>query len=259
VPSTLAPSLGVGDRRTKSDRRDADALSRVSCRIDLPSVHIPSKESRERKVLVTSRAALVRSRTLLINSVRGWLRSDGRTVRSTSQTFVARMRIVIEQVPEHIERVLVVIEALNGQIKKADQDIASIAENDELCRRLMTVPGIGPVTAVVYKAVLDDIRRFKSAHVVESYLGLVPGEHSSGDKQHRLGITKAGSSLLRRLLTQCAWAARRSKKLRAIVDWSSAVEKRRGKHVANLALARKLAGLLFALWRDGTEFDFSRG
>ena len=119
----------------------------------------------------------------------------------------------------------------------------------------MTVPGIGPVTAVRFKAALDDRSRFASAHAVESYLGLVPGERSSSDSHHRLGITKAGSPALRACLVSAAWSARRSKHAPLMVQWSFEVEKRRGKFVAAVALARKLAGILFAIWRDGTEYD----
>jgi transposase len=258
VPSTLARALGVGDRRTKTDRRDAEALSRASCRIDLPSVHIPSTGARERKTMCASRTTLVRSRTMVINAVRGWLRSDGRHVSSTPESFAGRVRTVIDDRPPHIEQLLSVLDTLNTQIKKADREVTSIAHGDELCRRFMSVPGVGPVTAVLFKAVLDDVGRFKSAHSVQSYLGLVPGEFSSSDQQHRLGITKAGSPRLRTLLTQAAWAARRCRKVPAMVLWSIEVEKRRGKHVAVVALARKLAGILFAIWRDGTEFDMTR-
>jgi len=173
-------------------------------------------------------------------------------------TFVARMRTVIEERPDHVEQLLVVIETINAQIKKADQQIAKIANTDELCRRLMGVPGVGPVTAVVFKAVLDDIGRFKRAHLVESYLGLVPGERSSGDGKKRTAITKAGSRMLRTLLIQAAWGARRSRKRPPMAQWSVGVEQRRGKHVAAVALARKLAGVLFAMWRNGTEYDMTR-
>jgi transposase len=258
VPSTLAPALGVGERRTKTDRRDAEALSRVSCRIDLPSVHIPSKEARERKAMCASRAALIRSRTLLINSVRGWLRSDGRLVTATPESFSSRVRTAIAERPAHVEQLLTVLDTMNAQISKADKEIKTIARSDALCRRLMTAPGIGPITAVLYKATVDDIARFKSAHLVESYLGLVPGEYSSSDKRYRLGITKAGSPQLRMLLTQAAWAARRCRNAPPMVTWSLEVEKRRGKQVAAVALARKLAGILFAMWRDQKDFDMTR-
>jgi transposase len=258
VPSTLAPALGVGERRTKTDRRDAEALSRASCRLDLRSVHIPSVEARERKAICASRDALLRARTLLINSVRAWLRSDGRTVRATPENLPSRVRTSCVGRPSHVEALLTTLDALNTQLGAADRELRLLARNDELCRRLMTVPGVGPVTAVRFKAALDDISRFTNAHAVESYLGLVPGEHSSSSSQHRLGITKAGPRALRACLVQAAWAARRSKREPLMAQWSREVEKRRGKHVAVVALARKLAGILFAVWRDGTEYDQQR-
>ena len=258
VPSTLAPSLGVGARRTKTDRRDAEALSRASCRLDLQSVHIPSAEARQRKAMCAARDALLRSRTLLINSVRAWLRSDGRMVRATPENFPDRVRTMCEALPPHIEALLTVLDSLNKQIRVSDRELLALARNDETCRRLMTVPGVGPVTAVRFKAALDDRTRFRSAHAVESYLGLVPGQYSSSSSQHYLGITKAGPPALRACLVQAAWSARRCNVTSPMVQWSAEVEKRRGKHVAVVALARKLAGILFALWRDGSEYDRSR-
>lgn len=257
VPSTLAPALGVGARKTKNDRRDAEALSRASCRIDLPSVHIPSQEARERKSICSARDMLMRARTSMVNAVRGWLRSDGRRVRGTPQYLPARVRAACA-VPVHIEALLSVLETLNAQIRAADRALLALARGDEVCRRLMTVPGVGPVTAVRFKAALDEHARFPNAHAVESYLGLVPGERSSSDSHHRLGITKAGSRALRVCLIQGAWSARRVKPTPLMVQWSLELEKRRGKCVAAVALARKLAGILFAIWRDGTEYDPQR-
>ena len=258
VPSTLAPALGVGQRKTKTDRRDAEALSRISCRVDLPSVHIPSKESRERKSLCMARDALLRSRTLLINAVRSWLRSDGRTVRATPEHLADRVRTACESVPPHIESMLVVLDSLNAQISQSERRLHTLARSDELCRRFMTVPGIGPVTAVRFKAALDERSRFANAHAVQSYLGLVPGERSSSDSQHRLGITKAGATALRACLVSAAWSARRCKDTPLMVTWSLEIEKRRGKHIAAVALARKLAGILFAIWRDNSVYDKTR-
>ena len=258
VPSTLAPSLGVGEHGIKNDRRDSELLSRVSCRVDLQSVHIPSLEARERKAMCTARDALMRSRTMLINSVRGWLRSDGRNVRATPESFPARVRAAYQPLPSYVEALLTVLDSLNAQIRVADREVMALARNDELCRRLMTVPGVGPVTAVRFKAALDDASRFPNAHAVESYLGLVPGEYASSDSKHRLGITKAGARALRTNLVQAAWAARRCKLDSPMVQWSREVEKRRGKNIAVVALARKIAGILFAMWRDGTVFDRTR-
>jgi transposase len=96
VPSTLVRSLGVGARRLKTDRRDAQVLSEVSCRIDLPSVHVPSQQARQRKTLCGMREALVGARTKLLNTVRGWLRAEGQRPRAGEvKTFSARVRAVL--------------------------------------------------------------------------------------------------------------------------------------------------------------------
>src|SRR5262245_5965173 len=105
VPGTLVRTLGVGARRTKTDRRDAQVLSEVSCRIDLPSVHLPTRLSRERKAMCSMRDALVRSRTQVSNCVRGWLRTQGVRLASGSfPTFAARVRAQLPSVPPHVAR-----------------------------------------------------------------------------------------------------------------------------------------------------------
>jgi transposase len=258
VPATLVRSLGVGARRLKTDRRDARILSEVSCRIDLPSVHVPSRESRARKAMCGMREALVGARTKLVNTVRGWLRAEGRRPRSGElATFSARVRALSSEapLPSYVERQLRMIDALNGEISQADRELATVAKADPVARRLMTAPGVGPATAVRFVAALDQISRFSGAHAVESYLGLVPGEDSSAERKRRTSITKAGPTALRWCLVQAAWAARRTRRRDPMHHWVDNVEKRRGKRVAVLALARKLAGILFAIWRDGTVYE----
>lgn len=264
VPATLVRSLGVGARKTKNDRKDAQVLSEVSCRIDLPSVHIPSLAARERKTICGMREALVSARTQLINCVRGWLRTQGIRVKGGADGFVDRVRAqhVMQTgcaVPDYVESMLVTIRHHDEQVRAADKRLVKLAKADPVCRRLMSVPGVGPVTAVRFSAAVDDISRFPSAHAVESYVGLVPGEYQSSERQHRLAITKAGSVRLRWALVQAAWSARNTRPDDPMVIWSSEVEKRRGKKVAVVALARKLAGILFALWRDQSVYDPLKG
>jgi transposase len=259
VPASLVKSLGVGARKTKTDKKDARVLSQVSCRIDLPSVHIPSAQARERKTMSGMREQLLGSRTQLINCVRGWLRARAIRVRTgATYSFAKRVRQSHKDIPEFVDRLLVTIEHLSEQIQAADKDLKAIVKDDELLQRLMTVPGVGPVTAIRFTAALDDVTRFPNAHAVQSYLGLVPGERQSSDKRHRLGITKAGSSAARRTLVQAAWCARRAASVHSMGLWALEVEKRRGKFVAVVALARKLAGILYALWRDGSTYVPSR-
>ena len=260
VPATLVRSLGVGSRGTKTDRRDAQILSEVSCRIDLPSVHVPGQESRRRKSMCGMRDSLVKARTQLSNCLRGWLRSQGHHVKAGSiETFARRVREIGPQLPAYVERQLHVLDDLTRNIIEAEKELEREARADITCRRLMTVPGVGPNTALRFVAALDEIGRFDGAHKVQAYLGLVPGENSSSERKRRTGITKAGPAALRHTLVQAAWAARRCRRRDPLQLWNAEVEKRRGKRVALLALARKLAGLLFAIWRDGGQYEPLKG
>lgn len=265
VPATLVRSLGVGARGVKTDERDARALSDASCRLgdSLPSVHVPSLVSRDRKALCTARETLVGARTALINAVRSYGRTRMVQIRSgASPTFAGRARKALlqqaEGIPQSIERLLVGIECLNEQIALSDQELASVATGDETCQRLMTMPGVGPVTALRFASALDQSERFDRAAQVASYLGLTPGESSSGLKTQRTGITKAGAPHVRWTLVQAAWSLRRCRRGDPIVRWAMEIEKRRGRTIAVVALARKMATVLYAMWRDGTNYDPSR-
>jgi transposase len=261
VPSTLVRELGVGRRGIKTDRQDARATSDVSTRIDLPSVYVPSATSRQRSALCSSRQVLVSSRTALINHCRGWLRtqSAAKIRRGNSSTFPARMRHAQDTLPAHVESVLLIIEQLNTQIADLDKQVERIAESDEVCARLMTVPGVGPVTALRFTAAVGAVERFGNSHALQSYLGLVPGERSSGERRQRTGLTKAGNVHVRWLLVQAAWAAWRTRSTDPMVRWAKDVAYRRGNHIAVVALARKIAGILYAIWRHKTHYDPSRG
>ncbi len=249
VPASLAPALGVGDRGIKTDVRDARNLSEASCRMSrLPKVHVPTKESRDRKAMCGMREGLVQTRTKLVNSVRGWARAQGLgTLRSGSlNTFTHRVREHVARkeaaIPGYVQRVLIAIEAVTEQIHEADEELETMAKSDVTCRLLMTAPGIGPTASVRLAAAVDDVKRFPNAHKLESYLGMTPGESSSSTRKRRTGVTKAGPAKMRWALVQSAWVARRYYKDHPLVAWSFEVEKRRGKKVAVIALARRLVG-----------------
>ena len=122
--------------------------------------------------------------------------------------------------------------------------------------RLRTAPAIGPVTAVAFVATLDDVRRFRTAHQVAGYLGLTPREYSSGERQQRGRISKTGSPRMRALLVEAGWRLLRATDPGAapLRAWAERIAGRRGRSVAAVALARRLAGILYALWRDGTTY-----
>lgn len=260
VPSILVRALGVGARGIKTDKRDARVTSEASARQDLPSVYVPPIDCRRLSALCSSREVLVTTRTKLINHCRGWLRTQlGKIPSGSPATFPQRMRQATVPLPKHIEAVLITLEQLNTQILEFDKQLAQLAEADPECKRLMTVPGVGPVTALRFRAAIGEVQRFDNSHALESYVGLVPGERSSGDKKVRTSLTKAGNRHVRWLLIQAAWTAWRTRSADPMVRWTKQVALRRGKHIAVVALARKMAGILYAIWRDKSCYDPSRG
>lgn len=258
VPATLVKALGVGERKTKTDKRDARKLSEMSCRMEVPSVHVASPLARELKTRLGMRQAHVASRTMFINTVRGWLRAQAISIPKSADAFAQRVVEITKDnaLPPHVVEQLTMIDALSDSIHRIDKELAAMAKAHPVCPRLMTVPGVGPITALAFVAAIDDVSRFQGAHELEAYLGLTPGESSSSNRVQRTSITKAGNAMVRWCLVQAAWAAKRSHQRRplAMVEWSLGVEERRGKRVAVTALARKMAGILFALWRDNTTY-----
>jgi transposase len=260
VPATLAKQLGVGERSLKTDLRDARKLSEVSTRIDLVSVHIPSMEARELRSMLRSRETLVETRTKLVSHVRGWMRTQiWKLKRGATNTLPARLRAHAEALgstlPIHIEETLLVIETLNTQMTSSTKRLDALAKAHPVARRLMTIPGVGPISSLTFIAAVDNHERFPRAHHLQSYLGLTPGEKSSSLREHKTGITKAGSASVRRTLIQAAWVARRLCSTAPMVRWATKIEERRGKFIAVVALARKMSGIMFALWRDNSTYS----
>ena len=260
IPSSLVRALGVGERKLKNDQRDARKVSEMDCRMEVPSVHIPSAERREQQARITARQALVEVRTKLVNTVRSYFRSvELAQVKATPKTLAKNVRAKLkqqsEEIPDYIEQVLCVLDSVNAQVAEADEALKELATADETCRRLQTMPGVGPVTSLCFAAAIDEISRFESAPRVASYLGLTPGESTTGFKTKRIGMTKSGSSRVRWTLVQAAWAMVRTRPNDPLTTWFQAVAGRRGKKIAIIALARKMAGILYAMWRDQQPYD----
>jgi transposase len=205
----------------------------------------------------------VRTRTRYLSVIRALLRREGIRVPSGSAAAFVR-RLAHVEVPPSLQRVIAplveLLVPLNAALAAADAGVARRRAGDPVACRLATMPGVGPVTAVAFVATLDDVTRFARAGQVAAYLGLVPREHSSGERQRRGALTKAGNTRLRWLLVQAAWGIWRDRHAASgpLRTWASALAARRGKGIAVVALARRLAGILFALWRDGTTFDPAR-
>ena len=263
VPSILVRALGVGERGLKNDQRDARKLSEMDCRMEVPSVHIPSAVSRDRQAEVTARQALVETRTKLVNTVRSFMRTKALPrVKGTPESLAKNMRAALQHMgvslPAHVERLLLTIEGLNESIEEADKALKQIADQDPVCKLLQTMPGVGPVTAVCFASSIDEIERFESANKVSSYLGLSPGENTTGFKIKHTGMTKAGSSRVRWTLNQAAWTMTRCRPNDPVVQWFKQVAGRRGKKIAIIALSRKMAGILYAMWRDQKPYNAAK-
>jgi transposase len=259
----FAAMYATRSRRVKTDRRDARTLAEA-CRLGAyRPAHRCSDQQRHVRTQLAVREALVRSRTRLISLIRSQLRRQGYRVGSgTAKKFVERLEKV--ELPEdllsEIAPLLAVMGPLNDQIEHCDTRIAELSDNDEVVARLQTVPGVGPVTAAAFRSILDDVDRFESAHQVEAYLGLVPREFSSAERQRKGSITKAGNGRLRWLLVEAAWTIQRSvqPEVAPLQSWARRICDRRGKRVATVALGRRLAGIMYAMWRDGTDYSPER-
>ena len=260
VPATLVRALGVGERGLKNDQGDARKLSEMDCRMDVPSVHIPSPTRRDQQARLTVRDALVAARTQLVNVVRSYFRTQALpSVKATPKTLSKNVRTCLlktsEGVPDFIDQLLVTIDTLNEQIGRADEALKQLADADPVCKRLQTMPGVGPVTSLSFAASVDEVERFECASRLTSYFGLTPGENTTGFKTKRTGITKAGPRRVRWTLVQAAWTMTRTRPDDPLVKWFQAIADRRGKKIAITALARKMAGILYAMWRDQTSYN----
>ena len=256
----FAPMYAQRSRRVKTDRRDARALAEA-CRLGAYRVsHRTSDGQRQVRAQLAVRESLVRSRSRFISLIRALLRREGLRVGSGSAAaFVRRLEKVelSAELQTAIAPLVTVIHQVNTEIESLDTWIEALGTGDPVVARLQTVPGVGPVTAASFVATLDGVARFGGAHAVEAYLGLVPSERSSGEKQHRGRLTKSGNTRTRTLLVESAWVILRWKHAQTapLWQWAERIASRRGKRVAAVALARRLAGILYAMWRDGTDYD----
>ena len=255
-----APMYAHRSRRIKTDRRDARALAEA-CRIRAyRKAHRAADDRRHIRGRLAVREALVQTRTKYISLARALLRREGLRVRpGASSSFVERVGEleISKPLQREIAPILKLMKPLNRQIELATKDVDKIAQKDPTVGRLRTAPGVGSITAASFAAVIDTPERFKGAHQVEAYLGLVPRESSSGEKQRKGRITKTGDRRTRSLLVEAAWALLRTRRpaIAPLRDWTERLAARRGRRVAVVALARKLAGILYAMMRDETEFN----
>ena len=256
----FAPMYATRRRGVKTDRRDARTLMDALRLGAYRAVHRASAVQRHVRAQLAVRDALIRTRTRYVNVARALTRRDGLRLTSGGAEHLEARLAALDLAPAlqaELAPLRVVLEPVNAQIEQADAWLAATAGADPLIQRLCTTPQVGPVTAVAFVATLDDVTRFRTAHQVEGYLGLTPREHSSGERQHRGRISKTGSPRMRALLVEAGWRILRSRDpaLTHLHAWGLQIGQRRGMSIAAVALARRLAGILYALWRDGTTYQ----
>lgn len=259
VDTTRSRQLGIGQHGRKTDRIDAETLARAAARGGLPAAHLLSPPRRELRGALGIRRCLVEARAQLITTVRGIAREKGiRLPGGATHNFVANVRKT--QLPQPfrdtVEPLISVIASIDAQLAVADAALSQLADSEPVIKQLTTTPGVGTIVAACFVSVVDDAGRFSSAHALESYLGLVPSESTTGGKRRLGSITKKGNPYLRALLVQSAWTVlRRADKSDPLRLWAESLASRRGKRIAVIALARRLVGVLWAMWRDGTVYD----
>ena len=253
------PMYGALRRRVKTDRRDAAALCEANRRGWYRPAHRVSRAQRTLRQRLAVRRQVVRMRSGLIAHLRAILRQEGLRLPSGSSAAIDT-RLARMPVSPALQRVLTpLLEALRGLtplIARETQALTAEAAADPVVVRLQSVPGVGPIVGLTYRATLDRVDRFPSAAHASSSVGLVPREDSSGERRQRGHITKVGPSEARSMLIQAAWTCWRHRHGRTthLRTWADALAARRGARIAVVALARRLSRILFALWRDGTTF-----
>lgn len=261
INPTKFRAVGIGGKKT--DERDAETIADFLRTNLIPEVHHKSKNSRELKSIIIMREHLVRCRTNTVNHVRGILREYGITMKVGFENFLAEVDVSIELIKNDIIskslRVqLEMIRQLHKDQLEMEADLMRISDNSKEAQLLQTIPGIGLLGSIIMVAIVDDISRFKNAKAFASYLGLVPSEHSSGDKRRLGGITRSGSEITRRYLIHGARAVLTSPSAKMKADpnrkWAERIEARKGRNKATVALAHRLARTAFAVIRDKTEY-----
>jgi transposase len=243
----------------KTDSNDAEGLAQLVRVSWYKEVQIKSMDAHRLRALLTSRQQLVRAKVSLINQVRGLLRPFGLVVRpSRKQSFeerVAELAAGDEILTVTTETLVGAIADLEKRISVLDKQVRVLGKGmTEVCR-FMTVPSIGPITALAYRAVIDDPARFTHSRDVGAYLGITPRRYQSGEVDRDGGISKCGDSLLRHLLYEAANVLLTTVSGRSsLKEWGLRLMKKVGPKKARAAVARKLAVILHRMWVDGTDF-----
>ncbi len=247
----------------KTDRRDARGIAHLIRMGWYRPVHCKTLPSQEVRAIITARKTLLGKLIDIELSMRGILRGFGLKVGAvTRKSFEVRVRELVAGHPTLtaiMEGLLNARATLIAEIAKLHKALLRIARADEVCVRLMTVPGVGALTALTFKTAVDDPARIAKSRDVGSLFGLTPGRYQSGETDIVGKITKVGDVMVRTALFEAATVMlTRSTKTSRLKAWAMDLVKRRGTKRATVALARKLGVVLHRIWVDGSKFRFAQ-
>lgn len=243
----------------KTDRNDARGLAHLARTGFFKQVHVKSLPAHAARSLIMARKKLVGQRIMLENQIRGLAVVFGaRLPRGPSPTFVRDVLAMSEGVAglsAAMRGLISAREAVLSAIAAIDTDIKHLVRQSRACRRLMTVPGVGPLTALAFTAAIDDPARFRKSRDIGAYLGLVPRRYQSGEVDYTGHISKTGDRRVRTLLYEAANVMlTRYKGALKLKDWALAIAQRSNMRKARIALARRLAVIMYAMLKTDTDF-----
>jgi transposase len=252
--------------RSKTDRADAKALLEAHRNEEIHPVPVKSISQQGLAALHRLRSAWVGDRTARTNLLRGLLQEFGFPLPQGSAGVAQAWELLNEpsrELPDPVRLALaeafLEIQDLEGRIKAVEKQLEALAAETPVVKRLRSIPGIGPLTSTALVAFVGNAERFATSRHFASFLGLTPREHSSGLKRRLGRISKCGDVYLRWLLIHGArsalFAAKRAKQPDRLQTWALQVERHRGQNKAAVALANKLARMVWAVWRNGTWFE----
>ncbi len=256
-------SAALSAMRNKTDRNDARGIAQVVRSGWYRVVHMKSTESHHIRTLLTSRKALLSRCIDLENEMRGLLKVFGIRLPSTlaHHRFAETVRPIIEADEDLAFALLPMLDAqhvLLAGYQEMDRRVKLVAAQDPICMLLMTAPGVGAVTALHFKAGIDDPARFTSSRLVGAHFGLTPRRFQSGESDNQGRISKAGDGDVRSALYSAANSLlTRTRKMSPLKAWGLHLVRTKGQRRATVAVARKLAVILHRMWTDGTQFQWN--
>jgi transposase len=247
----------------KTDRNDARGIAQMM-RVGLyRPVHVKTLRSQKLRMLLTHRKLLQSKAIAIENDLRASLRNFGLKVGVVGTVkFEARIRELVENLPDVavlVEPLLTVRRVLREQITALHRRLLAIVRDDDVCRRLMTVPGVGPVVALTFRVTVDVPARFRNSKAVGAVFGLTPSKYQSGESDRSGGISRCGDEMMRAMLYEAAQILlMRSAKWSWLKAWAVKIARHRGLKKAIVALARRLAVIMHRIWVAGAEFRWTR-